>query len=63
MKHFNQGKDSSGWTPTNQKVDMNVKNEDKSIDLISSNDLNKLKSLLQSKMKSSEFRQERRSCR
>lgn len=55
MKHFNQGKDSSDWTPTNQKVDMNVKNEDKSIDLISSNDLNKLKSLLQSKMKVQNF--------
>lgn len=55
MKHFNQGKDSSDWVPTNQKVDMNVKNEDKSIDLISGNDLNKLKSLLQSKMKVQNF--------
>lgn len=55
MKHFNQGKDSSDWTPTTQKVDMNVKNEDRSIDLISNNDLNKLKSLLQSKMKVQDF--------
>ena len=55
MKHFNQGKDSSDWTPTNQKVDMNVKNEDRSVDLIGSNELNKLKSLLQSKMKVQDF--------
>lgn len=55
MKHFNQGKDSSDWTQTSQKVDMNVKNEDKSIDLIGCNELNKLKSLLQSKMKVQDF--------
>ena len=45
MRHFNEGKDSSDWAPTSQKVDLKVSESDKSNSIMNLNDLDKLKRL------------------
>lgn len=45
MRHFNEGKDSSDWIPTSQKVDLKVSESDKSNSIMNINDLDKLKRL------------------
>lgn len=48
MRHFNEGKDTSDWSYTSEKVDMHVDSEQTEKSAMNVNDLSKLKSLLKS---------------
>ena len=48
MKHFNEGKDTSDWSYTSEKVDMHVDSDRAENTAMNVNDLSKLKSLLKS---------------
>ena len=48
MRHFNEGKDTSDWSYTSEKVDMHVDSDRAENTAMNVNDLSKLKSLLKS---------------
>ena len=48
MRHFNEGKDTSDWSYTSEKVDMHVDSDQAENTAMNVNDLSKLKSLLKS---------------
>ena len=48
MRHFNEGKDTSDWSYTSEKVDMHVDSDQVENTAMNVNDLSKLKSLLKS---------------
>lgn len=48
MRHFNEGKDTSDWSYTSEKVDMHVDSDQSEQSFMNINDLSKLKSLLKS---------------
>lgn len=48
MRHFNEGKDTSDWSYTSEKVDMHVDSDQTENSAMNVNDLSKLKSLLKS---------------
>ena len=47
MRHFNEGKDTSDWSYTSEKVDMNIDSDKVNDSAMNVNDLAKLKSILQ----------------
>ena len=48
MRHFNEGKDTSDWSYTYEKIDMNVDSNASDKSAMNVNDISKLKSLLKS---------------
>lgn len=48
MRHFNEGKDTSDWSYTSEKVDMHVDSDQSEQSFMNINDLSKLKSILKS---------------